>query len=123
MESLEADFRSFADMGVEAVELELTTLDLMVGGRVVPERAERLIALTRQFDFRHTVHGVVSSNLRPGGLRYQIDAAKALVEFAIGSMRSLVQHSGLFADQVLDGPGFEEREREAVFELAEFCKP
>lgn len=79
MESLEADFRSFADMGVEAVELELTTLDLVVGGRVVPERAERLIALTRKFDFRYTVHRVVSSNLTdPAVYRYQIDAAKAL---------------------------------------------
>ncbi|MES0151334.1 sugar phosphate isomerase/epimerase [Mesorhizobium sp. M0012] len=96
----------------------------MVGGRVVPKRAERLIALTRQFDFRYTVHRVVSSNLTdPAVYRYQIDAAKALLEFALGSMRALIQHSGLFADQVLDGPGLEEREREAVFELAEFCKP
>ncbi|MER9618549.1 hypothetical protein [Mesorhizobium sp. M0207] len=79
MESLEADFRSFADMCVEAVGLELTTLDLMVGGRVVPERAERLIALTRKFDFRYTVHRVVSSNLTdPAVYCYQIDAAKAL---------------------------------------------
>lgn len=59
MESFEADFRSF--------------------GRVFPERAERLIALTREFDFRYTVHRVVSLNLTdPAVYRYQIDAAKAL---------------------------------------------
>ncbi|MER9242351.1 hypothetical protein NKI47_25670 [Mesorhizobium sp. M0633] len=103
-------------MGVEAVELGLTTLDLMVGGRVIPERAERLIALTRQFDFRYTVHGVVSSNLMdPAVCRYQIHAAKALVELCDRvDARVLVQHSGPFrADQLLDRAAAEGREREA----------
>lgn len=60
----------------------------------------------------------------PAVCRYQIDAAKALVELCDWiDARVLVQHSGHFrSDQILDGPGFEEREREALFELAEFSK-
>ena len=79
--SLEADLRALADMGVDTVELGVTSLDLIAGGRIIQERHERLLALTRQFDFRYTVHGLVSSNfMDPVTQRYQIDAAKALVE-------------------------------------------
>ena len=127
LESLEKDMRQLADMGgVESVELTLTSLDLIAGGRVIPERAKRLAKLTSQFDFRYTVHGVISSNLMdPATCRYQLDAAKAQVEICdLINARIFVQHSGhLRADQILERAGAEEREREALFELAEFCRP
>lgn len=63
--------------------------------------------------------------MEPATCRYQIDAAKALVELCDRiDARVLVQHSGHFrADQLLDRAGAEEREREGLFELAEFCRP
>lgn len=124
--SLEADLRALADMGVDTVELGLTGIDLVAGGRIIPERAERLATLTAQFDFRYTVHGLVASNfMDPDTQRFQIDAAKALVQFSdrIGA-RLLVQHGGhLRADQLHQRKGVDEREREALTELADFAKP
>lgn len=125
-DSLEADLRRLSEIGVDTVELGLTSLDLIAGGRIIPERAERLVALTSQFDFRYTVHGLVSSNfMDPATCRHQIDAAKALVELCdrIGSS-ILVQHSGcLRPDQIHERADADAREREALSELADFCKP
>jgi sugar phosphate isomerase/epimerase len=113
-------------MGVEAVELAVTSLDVIAGGRIIKERADALVSLTAQFPFLYTVHGLVSSNfMDPGTQRYQLDAAKALVELCdrIGS-RILVQHGGaLRADQIAERAGADEREREALTELAEFARP
>ena len=123
---LEADMRALADMGVDTVEIGITSLDLVAGGRIIRERHEALLALTRQFDFRYTVHGLVSSNfMDPITQRYQIDAAKALVEVcnSIGS-GILVQHGGsLRAEAIADWAGADEREREALTELADFARP
>lgn len=123
---LEADMRALADMGVDTVEIGVTALDLIAGGKIISERHEALVALTRQFDFRYTVHGLVSSNfMDPITQRYQIDAAKALVEVcnSIGA-EILVQHSGnLRADAIADWAGADVRERDALTELAEFARP
>ena len=126
IQSLGDDLRALADIGVDTVELGVTTLDLIAGGRIIKDRAERLVALTKEFDFRYTVHGLVSSNfMDPATCRYQIDAAKALVEICdrIGA-RILVQHGGcLRAEQIFDRAAADLREREALLELAEFAKP
>jgi sugar phosphate isomerase/epimerase len=124
--SLEDDLRSLAEMGVDTVELGLTSLDLIAGGRIIPERVERLVTLTQSFPFRYTVHGLVSSNfMDPATCRYQLEAAKALAQICdrIGA-KILVQHGGhLRADQLGERADADRREREALFELAEFCKP
>ena len=124
--SLETDMRALADMGVDTVEIGMTSLDLISGGRIIEERAAALVALTGQFDFRCTVHGLVSSNfMDPATVRYQLDAAKALVELCDRiEARILVQHGGaLRADQLHERAGADVREREALTELAEFAKP
>ncbi|MDC9826386.1 sugar phosphate isomerase/epimerase [Devosia sp. ZB163] len=124
--TLEADLRALSEMGVDTVEIGVTSLDLIAGGKIVKERHDALVALTRQFDFRYTVHGLVSSNfMDPVTQRYQIDAAKALVEVsnAIGA-GILVHHSGnLRADAIADWAGADVREREALTELADFARP
>ena len=123
---LEADMRALADMGVDTVEIGITSLDLLAGGRIIRERHEALKALTRQFGFRYTVHGLVSSNfMDPITQRYQIDAAKALVEVcnSIGA-GILVQHGGeVRATAIADRAGADQREREALTELADFARP
>lgn len=126
MQSLETDLRALADIGVDTVELGVTTLDLIAGGRIIKDRAERLVALAKQFNFRYTVHGLVSSNfMDPATCRYQIDAAKALVEISDRiDARTLVQHGGcLRAEQIFDRAAADLREREALLELAEFARP
>jgi sugar phosphate isomerase/epimerase len=126
IESLEKDLRALADIGVDTVELGVTTLDLIAGGRIIKDRVDRLVAMTGQFDFRYTVHGLVSSNfMDPATCRYQIDAAKALVEVCDRiDARIIVQHGGcLRADQIFDRAEADEREREALLELAQFCNP
>lgn len=126
LESLEIDLRRLADIGVDTVELALTSIDLISGGRIIPKRAERLVALLKQFSFRYTVHGSVSSNfMDPVTQRYQIDAAKALIEVCDRiDARILVQHGGcLRADQIDERAGADAREREALTELAEFARP
>ncbi len=124
--SLEADLARLADIGVDTVELGLTGIDLISGGRIIPERLERLVAVTEQFDFRYTVHGLVSSNfMDPDTLDYQMQAAKALVEVCDRiDARILVQHGGaLRADQIHLRAEADIREREALTELGEFCRP
>ena len=125
-ETLESDLRALAEIGCDTVELAATSLDLIAGGRIIPERMARLEALTRQFDFRYTVHGLVSSNfMEPVTLPYQMAAAKALVEVCdrIGA-RMLVQHGGsLRADDLFSRKAADVREREALTELGDFAKP
>lgn len=125
IQSLNDDLRALADMGVDTVELGLTSLDLIAGGRIIKERADRLVAMTRGFEFRYTVHGLVSSNfMDPETCHFHLDAAKALVELCDRvDARILVQHGGcLRADQIMDRAGADVREREALLDLAEFAK-
>lgn len=124
--SLEADLRHLADIGVDTVELGLTTLDLVSGGRIIEERAEALVAITSQFDFRYTVHGLVSSNfMDPVTARYQLAAAKALVELCNRIEAGIiVQHGGcLRAVQLAERAEADLREREILAELADFARP
>ena len=123
--SLEADLRRLADLGVDTVELGATSLDLIAGGRLIPERLDRLLALTGQFDFRYTVHGLVSSNfMDPETAPYQMAAAKALAEVCNRLEAGiLVQHGGcLRPDQIQERAHADVREREALAELAEFAR-
>jgi sugar phosphate isomerase/epimerase len=125
-ESLEADLRALAEIGCDTVEIGITSLDLIAGGRIIPERMVRLEALTAQFDFRYTVHGLVSSNFMDlPTLPYQIAAAKALIEVCDRiDARILVQHGGaLRADDIHQRNAADVREREALTEVAEFAKP
>lgn len=124
--SLDADLKALAEMGCDTVELGLTGIDLIAGGRVIEERAAALVTATEQFDLRYTVHGLVSSNfMDPATVGYQLAAAKALVELCDRiDARILVQHGGaLRADQIHERARADEREREALTELADFAKP
>jgi sugar phosphate isomerase/epimerase len=126
LDSLEAELHRLANLGVDTVELAVTSLDLISGGRIIEERAERLVAITGKFPFRYTVHGLVSSNfMDPVTCGYQLEAAKALVQICDRiDARILVQHGGcLRADQIFDRASADQRERDALLELAEFAKP
>ena len=42
--TLESDLRALAEMGVDTVEIGVTSLDLIAGGRIIRERHEALVA-------------------------------------------------------------------------------
>lgn len=123
--SLEADLRRLADLGVDTVELGATSLDLIAGGRLIPERLDRLLTLTGQFDFRYTVHGLVSSNFMDTDTApYQMAAAKALVELCNRLESGILVHHGgcLRANQIEARAQADDRERAALTELADFAR-
>lgn len=125
LDNLERELRRLEAIGVDTVELALSSLDLIAGGRIVKERADRLRTLLETFSFRYTVHGLVSSNfMDPATRRHQVDAAKALVELCDSiDARVLVQHAGfLRADQIAQRAGADERQCEALLELGEHAK-
>ncbi len=126
IDTLRDDMRALRDMGVETVELGITSVDLLTGGRLISGRLDALLDMMKEFNFRYTVHGLVSSNfMDPVTAGYQLAAAKTLVELCgrIGS-RILVQHGGsLRAEQIDDRRAADARERAALAELAEFARP
>ncbi|ARO13815.1 xylose isomerase-like TIM barrel [Ketogulonicigenium robustum] len=126
IDSLCAQLHALADIGVDTVELRISSVEFIAGGRFVPQRLDRLLAMLRGFAFRYTVHGLVSSNLMdPAHDMYQLEVAKRLAEFCnmIGA-RVLVQHSGyLAAHQVADRAGADGREAGNLFTLAEHAAP
>ncbi|MBK1794171.1 TIM barrel protein [Devosia sp. WQ 349] len=123
--SIEEELGILADIGADYAEISLTSIDLIAGGRIIPDRRARLKACTKAFDLKYTVHGLVSSNfMDPDTCGYQLDAAKALVQLCddIGS-GILVQHGGsLRANQLAERGDADRREREALAELADFAK-
>lgn len=124
--SVQEELRALAGMGADTVELSLSSIDLIAGGRIIEERRQRLKAVTSSFDFQYTVHGLVSSNfMDPVTCAYQLQAAKSLVQLCddIGA-RVLVQHSGFLApEQISERANARARERDARGELAEFARP
>ena len=114
---LEPALRAHADLGVDAIEIAASSLDLVAGGRVLARPLAELERLTRAFPFTYTVHGLVASNfMDPATQDRQLRAALAMVEVcgAIGA-RILVQHSGCVdAGQPGDRAGAEARECDAL---------
>ena len=123
--ALEPQLRAHAEIGTEAIELGVSSLDIVAGGRLIENRVAALESLVRRFSFTYTVHGLVSSNfMDPGTCARQLAAAEAMVEICarVGST-ILVQHSGsLRADQPADRAGAEARETEALMALAASAK-
>lgn len=123
--SVEEELGVLADIGADYAEISLTSIDLIAGGRIIPERRERLKACTKSFDLKYTVHGLVSSNfMDPETCGYQLAAAKALVQLCddIGA-RILVQHGGsLRSHQLAERGNADRREREALAELADYAR-
>lgn len=82
--SVEEELGVLADIGTDYAEISLTSIDLIAGGRIIPERRERLKACTKSFDLKYTVHGLVSSNfMDPETCGYQLAAAKRWCNFAM----------------------------------------
>lgn len=85
--------------GYELVELSVSSLGLIFDGEVHRRAVDDLVAVTRQFDLRYTVHGLNRLNLAYDtrhALSRRIMTAQIEIARAIGA-DVLVYHSGLQA--------------------------
>ncbi|WP_245504696.1 sugar phosphate isomerase/epimerase family protein [Aquabacter spiritensis] len=88
-------------LGVDFVELPIFAWTLIANGRVIPERLERLVRLTRDRPFGYTVHGPLAVNLMevPARLPPHVALLDAAITVA-GAVQAvhLVLHSGCVRD-------------------------
>jgi sugar phosphate isomerase/epimerase len=96
---LEESLAHVQGLGYELVELSFSSLGIIFDGKVHPEVLADLVAVTRNFDLRYTVHGLNRLNLAYDArheLCRRIMAAQIEVAKAVGAS-VLVYHSGLQA--------------------------
>jgi sugar phosphate isomerase/epimerase len=99
LDQLDTNLRYAQDAGFELVELGLSSLNLIINGRLIPELSQSVQAVLRRYPLRYTVHAPNRTNLAFG---YDLDmdyaVLQACIEFA-GAIRAdrLVYHSGLQA--------------------------
>lgn len=122
---LERALARYADLGADIAELSLYSEDLVAGGRVLPERAARLVEITKRYNLGYTVHGLVCSNFMDEvNLPYQKAAMRAMLELCdrVGAS-VLVHHSGVATRK---GPEelarIDAMERDALAEMAEVAR-
>jgi len=84
-------------LGVDFVELPIFAWTLIIDGKVLPARLERLVAATRARPFGYTVHGPLAVNLmdHPSRLERHLAYLEAAIDVAgaLGAV-TLVAHSG-----------------------------
>ncbi len=122
---LEAGLAAISALGATAAELSLYGEELIVGGRVIAERAEKLHAVTRTFGLRYSVHGLVGGNFMDAAhLPQQMAVARAMLELCdrIGA-GVLVHHAG----HAPLAPGADmhdsvARQQDALLELAQLAQ-
>ncbi|MBZ3694023.1 sugar phosphate isomerase/epimerase family protein [Phyllobacterium calauticae] len=124
-DTLEDALRTIAGLGANAAELSLYGEEIISGGRIIPGRAERLTAITRQFDLRYSVHGQIVSNFMDRErLEYQKAVVRAMLELCNRVEAGiLVHHSGSAKmpaqSHIAD---LDRMERDALAEMAEVAK-
>ncbi len=105
---LEKRLAEIQQMGIELVELDIAPFHLIVHGEIHRPSLAEFLAITRQFDLRYSVHGLMRLNLAYDSrhelccqiMRSQIEICRALQACC------LVYHSGL---QAMDEARYEVR--------------
>ena len=85
-----------ADLGVEYAELSLFGEDLIVGGRIEPQRLDQLRRICQRHPLKYTVHGALVCNFMDRAhLHLHKQVCRAMIELTaeIGA-EVLVQHTG-----------------------------
>jgi len=123
--TLEGAIRNIVELGSDAVELSLYGEEIISGGRLIPQRVDRLVNITRQFDTRYSVHGQIVSNFMD---REHLECQKAVVRAMLElcdcvGAEVLVHHSGHATMPALSRiPDLDKMERDALAEMAELAK-
>lgn len=116
---LEEALAHVQSVGYELVEISFSSLGIIFDGAVRPQPLADLVAVTRNFDLRYTVHGLNRLNLAYDArheLCKRIMAAQIEVAGAVGA-HCLVYHSGL---QALDAVHYGVRRQ--LFTLEELAE-
>ena len=125
LDDLARKLDEMAPMDVDAVELSAFEDDVIVGGRILPDRLKRYRQICEARPFRYTVHGPLRSNLMdPEHVDLHKQVCGAFLEFtaAIGAEVE-VHHTGIMPS----GPAwlveeYHAREAAALAELGEKAK-
>ena len=124
--ALDDGLARIADLGVEYAELSLFGEDVIVGGRVEPQRLERLRRICQRHPLRYTVHGAIVGNLMDRAhLHLHKQVCRAMIELtaAIGG-QVLVQHTGRVPSRsMVQHEADHALERACLEELGEFARP
>ncbi len=112
-------------MGVDCVELPLYAIDVVAGGRIVPERLRKLREITAGRAIGYTIHGPLRLNLmeQPDMLPMHQAVMKAMLEVAaeLGG-RHFVAHCGRVPVTTANpGPRIE-RQREILAEMGDLAE-
>jgi len=93
-------------LGCEYVELPLSSLELVLGGRVLPERVKRVQEITRPRRLRYTLHGHLGINLmeEPHRIDLHLEVLNANIRIAAAlEAEHLVIHSGFVRAHAAQG--------------------
>lgn len=123
---LERSLDVLGDVGADAAELSLWGEEVIAGGRLIPERARRLAAITGRSPLRFSVHGQVSSNfMDEAHLGLQKAVVRSMLELCDRTgARVLVHHGGnaILKAGTNDRARLDALERDALSELAEVAR-
>jgi sugar phosphate isomerase/epimerase len=111
-------------MGVDCVELPLYAIDVVAGGRVIPERLRKVKEITSGRSIGYTVHGPLRLNLmvQPDLLPLHRNVLRAMLEVAaeLGG-RHFVAHSGCLPVHTANPAPRIERQRDILAEMGDLA--
>ncbi|MDQ1184963.1 sugar phosphate isomerase/epimerase family protein [Agrobacterium larrymoorei] len=126
LSTLDSSLKIVADTGASACEIGIYGEEIISGGRIIEDRAQRVRDIVRQYAFKKlSLHGQIVSNFMDREhLHLQKKVVRAMLELCdrLGA-GVLVHHSGnaILTDGV-NGSDLDQMEREALFEMAEIAK-
>ncbi len=124
-DTMENCLKTISDLGANAAELSLYGEEIIAGGRIIPERAERLVRICRQFDLDYSVHGQIVSNFMDREhLEYQKAVVRAMLELCNRIEAGvLVHHGGNTKTPVASQTAaLDKMEQDALSEMAETAR-
>lgn len=124
------DFSGILDnieaLGAETIEIPLYDMDIVVGGKIRPERLKLLTDACANRNVTYTVHGPLATNFmdQPFRLKRHMDVLMASLDASteIGA-KHYVMHTGLIPTQLSDGiEAAYGRQREMLAEAGDYAR-
>ncbi len=126
LSTLDSSLKIIADTGASACEIGIYGEEIISGGRIIEDRAQRVRDIVKQYAFKKlSLHGQIVSNFMDREhLHLQKKVVRAMLELCdrLGA-GVLVHHSGnAILSDGMSGSDLDQMEREALFEMAEIAK-
>ncbi|OGR21589.1 MAG: xylose isomerase [Desulfobacula sp. RIFOXYA12_FULL_46_16] len=122
LSKLRQDLEYFQKIGLNAVELPVHGLDVILNGRLIQHRLDKILSVLKDFDFLYSIHSPNPVNLmdkKDAGLH--ADVLLASLEFARQvHAKVVVYHAGRFIPEeeffLFPAPGLSLKEKEGLME-------